>query len=114
MSASNRRNHIYLMIDAGNPVAVFTLEDEMRTYLKRRHGTFNDPLVDTFGGEHGAHAGHHDHVEGVGRMIEATMQDDSRLKAKVVESSYNPDVDVYVKIPKTPAHECIAIGLGGA
>ena len=53
MSASNRRNHIYLVMDAGNPVAVFTLEDEMRTYLKRRHGTFNDPLVYTFGGEHG-------------------------------------------------------------
>ena len=47
-------------------------------------------------------------------MIEATMQDDSRLKAKVVESSHNPDVDVYVKISKTPAHEFIAIGLGGA
>jgi hypothetical protein len=53
MSASNRTNHIYLVMDAGNPVAAFTLEDEMRTYLKRRHGTFKAPLVYTFGGDQG-------------------------------------------------------------
>ena len=53
MSASNRPNHIYLVMDAGSPVAVFTLKDEMRIYLNRRHGTFNNPLVYTFGGEQG-------------------------------------------------------------
>jgi hypothetical protein len=39
------------------------------------------------------------------------MQDDSRLKARVVQSSYNQDVGVCGKMP-TP--EFIAIGLGGA
>jgi hypothetical protein len=53
MSASNRPNHIYLVMDGARPVAAFTLKDEMRTYLKRRHGTFNAPLVYTFGGEQG-------------------------------------------------------------
>jgi hypothetical protein len=34
MSASNRPNHIYLVMDAGSPVAAFILKDEMRIYLK--------------------------------------------------------------------------------
>jgi hypothetical protein len=53
MSASNRPNHIYLVMDAGSPVAAFTSRHEMKTYLTRRHGTFNNPLVYTFGGEQG-------------------------------------------------------------
>jgi hypothetical protein len=38
-------------------------------------------------------------------MMAVTMQDESRLKAKVVENSSHPDVDVYVKISKAPTHE---------
>jgi len=53
MIASNQPNHIYLVMDAGSPVAAFTSPHEMRTYLKRRSGTFNNPLVYTFGGERG-------------------------------------------------------------
>jgi hypothetical protein len=53
MSASNRPNHIYLVMDAGSPVAAFTSRHEMRTYLTRRHGTFNNPLVYAFGSEQG-------------------------------------------------------------
>jgi hypothetical protein len=53
MTISNHPNHIYLVTDAGSPVAVFTTQHEMKTYLKRRHGTFNNPLVYTFGGEEG-------------------------------------------------------------
>jgi hypothetical protein len=53
MPASNRPNHIYLVMDAGSPVAAFTSRHEMKTYLTRRHGTFNDLLVYTFGGEQG-------------------------------------------------------------
>jgi hypothetical protein len=63
---SNRPNHIYLVMDAGSPVAAFTLKDEMRTYLQRRQDSFMNPLVYTFGGE--LHAGHHDDVAGVGGM----------------------------------------------
>jgi hypothetical protein len=53
MSASNHPNQIYLVMDAGSPVAAFTSRPEMKTYLKRRYGTFNDPMVYTFGGEQG-------------------------------------------------------------
>ena len=53
MIASNHPNHIYLVMDAGSPVAAFTSRREMATYLKRRRGTFNSPLVYTFGGERG-------------------------------------------------------------
>jgi hypothetical protein len=53
MIISNQRSHIYLVIDAGSPVAAFTTQHEMKTYLKRRHGTFNNLLVYTFGGERG-------------------------------------------------------------
>jgi hypothetical protein len=45
--------HIYLVVDAGNPVAAFTAKHEMNTYLKRRLGTFKNPLVYTFGGDQG-------------------------------------------------------------
>jgi hypothetical protein len=53
MAISNHPNHIYLVMDAGRPVAAFTTQHEMKTYLKRRHETFNNPLVYTFGGEQG-------------------------------------------------------------
>jgi hypothetical protein len=35
---------IYLVTDAGSPVAAFTTRHEMQTYLKRRHGTLNNPV----------------------------------------------------------------------
>lgn len=41
--------HIYLVMDAGSPVAAFTAKHEMKAYLKRRLGTFSNPLVYTFG-----------------------------------------------------------------
>jgi hypothetical protein len=50
---SNQPNHIYLVMDAGSPVAAFTLKDEMKTYLRRRGDSFTNPLVYTFAGEHG-------------------------------------------------------------
>jgi hypothetical protein len=50
---SNQPNHIYLVTDAGSPVAAFTLKDELKTYLRRRLGAFINPLVYTFGGEQG-------------------------------------------------------------
>jgi hypothetical protein len=53
MATSNRPNHIYLVMDGASPMAAFTLKSEMRTYLKRRHDTFNNPMVYTFGGEQG-------------------------------------------------------------
>jgi hypothetical protein len=34
-------------------VAAFIVKNDMRTYLRRRRGTFNNPLVYTFGGEQG-------------------------------------------------------------
>ena len=37
MSASA---HIYLVMDAGSPVAAFTVQHEMKAYLKRRLETF--------------------------------------------------------------------------
>jgi hypothetical protein len=53
MSASNRANHVYLVMDGGSPVAAFAHKHAKRTYLRRRYGTFNSPLVYTFGGEQG-------------------------------------------------------------
>jgi len=50
---SNQPNYIYLVMDAGNPVAAFILKDEMRTYLRRWQDSFKNPLVYTFGGEQG-------------------------------------------------------------
>jgi hypothetical protein len=51
--SSNQPNHIYLVMDAGSPVAAFTAKHEMKTYLQRRLDTFTNPLVYAFGGEHG-------------------------------------------------------------
>jgi hypothetical protein len=50
MSASE---HIYLVMDAGSPVAAFTVQHQMKAYLKRRLETFTNPLVYTFGDNQG-------------------------------------------------------------
>jgi hypothetical protein len=50
---SNQPDHIYLVMDADSPVAAFTVKPELTAYLRRRHDTFTNPLVYTFGGEHG-------------------------------------------------------------
>jgi hypothetical protein len=44
---------VYLVMDAGCPVAAFTVKREMRAYVKRRLGTFTNPLVYAFGGNQG-------------------------------------------------------------
>ena len=44
MSASNQ---IFLVVDAGTPVAAFTARRELTAYLKRRLNTFINPLVYT-------------------------------------------------------------------
>jgi hypothetical protein len=49
MPASN----IYLVMDAGTPVAAFTGRQELKAYLRRRLDTFCNPLVYTFAGAHG-------------------------------------------------------------
>jgi hypothetical protein len=36
---------IYLVMDAGTPVAAFTVRRELQTYLRRRLATFCNPLV---------------------------------------------------------------------
>jgi hypothetical protein len=41
-------NPIYLVMDAGTPVAAFTGRRELRTYLRRRLDVFINPLVYTF------------------------------------------------------------------
>jgi hypothetical protein len=50
---SNQPNHIYLVMDAGSPVAAFTIKHELKAHLTRRLEAFNKPLVYTFGGEQG-------------------------------------------------------------
>jgi hypothetical protein len=50
MSASNQ---IFLVVDAGSPVAAFTARHELKAYLKRRLDVFTNPLVYTFWGNHG-------------------------------------------------------------
>ena len=50
MTASNQ---IFLVMDAGTPVAAFTARREPQTYLRRRLGTFCNPLVYTFRRSHG-------------------------------------------------------------
>jgi hypothetical protein len=47
MAASN----IYLVMDAGTPVAAFTAKQKMKAYVRRRLDAFINPLVYTFGGE---------------------------------------------------------------
>jgi hypothetical protein len=50
---SNQPHHIYLVMDAGSPVAAFTVKRELIAYVKRRLDAFIDPLVYTFRGEQG-------------------------------------------------------------
>jgi hypothetical protein len=45
MSASNQ---IFLVVDAGTPVAAFTARDALRAYLRRGLDAFIKPLVYTF------------------------------------------------------------------
>jgi hypothetical protein len=40
-------------MDAGMPVAAFTVKRELQSYLRRRLDTFCNPLVCTFQGSHG-------------------------------------------------------------
>lgn len=49
MAASNQ---IFLVMDAGSPVAAFTGRSELKAYLTRRHDMFSNPLVYTFAGGH--------------------------------------------------------------
>ena len=44
---------IDLVMDAGSPVAAFTVKREMRACLKRRLGAFANPLAYAFGGNRG-------------------------------------------------------------
>jgi hypothetical protein len=46
-------NQIFLVMDAGTPVAAFTARRELQTYLRRRLDTFCNPLVYTFWGNQG-------------------------------------------------------------
>ena len=41
-------NQIFLVMDAGTPVAAFTARRELKTYLRRRLDAFINPLVYTF------------------------------------------------------------------
>jgi hypothetical protein len=50
MSASNQ---IFLVVDAGSPVAAFTARHELKTYLQRRRDAFTNPLVYTLCGNQG-------------------------------------------------------------
>jgi hypothetical protein len=50
MTASNQ---IFLVMDAGTPVAAFTARRELQTYLRRRLDTFCNPLVYTFWSDRG-------------------------------------------------------------
>jgi hypothetical protein len=50
MTASNQ---ICLVMDAGTPVAAFTVKRDMQTYLRRKLDTFCNPLVYTFQGGYG-------------------------------------------------------------
>jgi hypothetical protein len=44
-------NQIFLVMNAGTPVAAFITKDDMKAFLKRRRGTLNSPLVYRIDGE---------------------------------------------------------------
>jgi hypothetical protein len=46
-------NQIFLVMDAGTPVAASTARRELQAYLRRRLDTFINPLVYTFWGNQG-------------------------------------------------------------
>jgi len=50
MAASNQ---IFLVMDAGTPVAAFTAWPKLKAYLRRRLDAFINPLVYTFWGSQG-------------------------------------------------------------
>jgi len=50
MSASNQ---LFLVVDAGIPVAAFTARHELKAFLRRRREAFTSPLVYTFWGNQG-------------------------------------------------------------
>jgi len=50
MAASNQ---IFLVVDAGTPVAAFTARQELKAYLRRWLDAFINPLVYTFWGNQG-------------------------------------------------------------
>lgn len=60
--------HIYLVMDAGNPVAAFTAKHEMNTYLKRRLG-IQEPARLHLRWRSRILSGHHDDVERDGRWV---------------------------------------------
>jgi hypothetical protein len=41
-------NQIFLIVDAGTPVAAFTARHELKAFLQRRRDAFTNPLVYTF------------------------------------------------------------------
>ena len=45
-------NQIFLVVDAGTPVAAFTNRPELKAYLRRRLDVFVNPLVYTFADGH--------------------------------------------------------------
>jgi len=49
MTASNQ---IFLVVDAGTPVAAFTARHELKAFLQRRRDGFTDPLVYMFRSNH--------------------------------------------------------------
>jgi hypothetical protein len=46
-------NQIFLVMDAGTPLAAFTVRQELKAYLRRRLDAFINPLVYTFWGDQG-------------------------------------------------------------
>jgi hypothetical protein len=50
LSASNQ---LFLVVDAGTPVAAFTARRELKAYLKRQLDTFINPLVYEFSDNQG-------------------------------------------------------------
>ena len=63
MSASE---HIYLVMDAGSPVAAFTVQHEMKAYFEAAARNVHEPAGLHVRGQ--SRSCHHDHVEGVGRL----------------------------------------------
>ena len=79
---------------AGSSVAAFTLKDELKTHLRRRHDTFTNPLVYTFRGEHG-YTPAINLVAGDGRMkrkVEVRMANNDHDIVDVLDRSFNLDV----------------------
>jgi hypothetical protein len=63
MTASSQ---IFLVVDAGTPVAAFTARQALRAFLQRRREAFTNPLVYTFWGK--PRPVNHDPIVCAGRM----------------------------------------------